>query len=44
MSLTYPIKEHVGKGIVVQMPQDGILKSNHLLFDKLFKQNKTCAK
>ncbi len=42
MGLTYPIKEHVGKGMMVQTLQDGILKLNHLLFDELFKGKKTC--
>jgi hypothetical protein len=37
MGYIYFIKEHVGKGMMVQMLLDGILKPNHLLFDELFK-------
>ncbi len=37
MGLRCPIKKHVGKVMMVQMFQDGILKLNHLLFDELFK-------
>ncbi len=39
----YFIRKHVGKGMMVQTFQDGILKSNHLLFDELFKWKKTNA-
>jgi hypothetical protein len=37
MGFRYPIREHVGKGMMVQMLQDEILKLNHLLSDELFK-------
>jgi len=37
MSFKYPIKEHARKGMMVQTFQNEILKSNHLLFDELFK-------
>jgi hypothetical protein len=43
MGFKYPIGEHVGKGMMVQMLQDGILKSNHLLPNELFKRKKVCA-
>ncbi len=43
MSLRYPIENHVGKGMIVQMLQDGTLKLNHLLPDELFKRKKTCT-
>jgi hypothetical protein len=36
MGFKYPIKKHVGKGMMVQMLRNGILKSNYLLFDELF--------
>ncbi len=41
MSFIYPIEKHVEKSMMVQMLQDGILKSNHLLHDELFKKRKT---
>jgi hypothetical protein len=37
MGLRYPIKEHVGKEMMVQMFQDENLKLNYLLPDELFK-------
>jgi hypothetical protein len=37
MGFKHPVGKHARKGMMVQMPQDGILKSNHLLFDELFK-------
>jgi hypothetical protein len=37
MGLRYLVGEHVGKGMMVQMFQDGILKLNHLLPDELIK-------
>jgi hypothetical protein len=37
MGFKHPIEKHVGKGMMVYMLQDGILKSNHLLLDELFK-------
>jgi len=40
MGFKYPIRKNVGKGVMVQMFQNGILKSNHLLFDELFKWRK----
>jgi hypothetical protein len=40
MGFRYFIKEHVGKCMMVQMLQDSILESNHLLFDEL-KRKKT---
>ncbi len=40
MGFKYPIENHVGKGMMVQMLQNGILKLNHLLFNELFKQKK----
>jgi hypothetical protein len=43
MGFRYFIEEHVGKGMMVQMLQDGILKSNHLLPNELFKQKNTCT-
>jgi mannitol/fructose-specific phosphotransferase system IIA component (Ntr-type) len=41
MGFRYFIKEHVGKCMMVQMLQYGILESNHLLFDELLKRKKT---
>jgi hypothetical protein len=43
MGFRYFVKEHVGKGMVVQTFQDGILKSNHLLPNELLKWKKTHA-
>jgi len=43
MGFKYPIKEHAGKGMMVQTFQDGIWKSNHLLFDELFKWKKNTS-
>jgi hypothetical protein len=37
MGFKYPIGEYAKKGMMVQKLQDGILKSNHLLLDELFK-------
>jgi hypothetical protein len=42
MGFKYLVKEYVEKGMMAQMFQDGILKSNHLLLDELFKRKKTC--
>jgi hypothetical protein len=36
----YPIEKHVKEGMMVQMYQNGILKSNHLLLNELFKRKK----
>jgi hypothetical protein len=44
MGLRYLIREHVGKGMMVQMFRDGILKLNHLLPDELFKWKKNMCK
>jgi hypothetical protein len=41
MGLNYFVKEHVRKGMMVQMFQNGILKMNHLLSDELFKREDT---
>jgi hypothetical protein len=41
MEFKYSIGEHAAKGMMVQMLRNKILKSNHLLFDELFKQKKT---
>jgi hypothetical protein len=41
MGFKYFIKEHVGKCMMLQMLQDSILESNHLLFDELLKRKKT---
>jgi hypothetical protein len=38
MGFKYPIIEYVEKGMMVQTLQDGILKSNHLLSNELFKR------
>jgi hypothetical protein len=43
MGFKYLVKEHAEKGMMVQTLQDGILKSNHLMLDELFKWKKTCA-
>jgi hypothetical protein len=43
VALKYFVIKNVGKGMMVQMLQDGILKSNHLLFDELFKRRKIHA-
>jgi hypothetical protein len=43
MGFKYFVEEHAKEGMVVQTLQDGILKSNHLLFDELFKRKKTHA-
>jgi len=40
MGFRYLIEKHVSKGMMVQMFQNGILKSNHLLPNELF-QKKT---
>jgi hypothetical protein len=40
MGFRYLVEEHVGKGMMVQMIMDGILKSNYSLFDELFKGKK----
>jgi hypothetical protein len=39
----YLVEKHATKGMMVQTFQDGILKSNHLLSDELFKGKKTCV-
>jgi hypothetical protein len=41
MGFKHFIKEHVGNCMMVQMLPDGILESNHLLFDELLKMKKT---
>ncbi len=41
MGFKYHVGKHVGKGMMVQTFQDGILKLNHLLIDELFKWKKT---
>jgi hypothetical protein len=41
MGLKYLAEEHVGKGMMVQMILNGILKLNYSLFDELFKAKKT---
>jgi hypothetical protein len=41
MGLKCPIEKHVGKGMMVQMLQDGILKLNPLLPNELFKWKNT---
>jgi hypothetical protein len=43
MGFKYLIKKHVGKGMMVQTFQDGILKSNHILLDEIMKWRKTCT-
>jgi hypothetical protein len=43
MGFKYPTKEHVEKGMMVQMIWDKIFKLNHLLPNELFKQKKTCV-
>jgi hypothetical protein len=43
MGFKYFVRKHVGKGMMVQMFQDRILKSNHLLPNELFKGKKTCV-
>jgi hypothetical protein len=43
MGFRYCVREHVEKGMMVQMFQNGILKSNHLMRNELFKNRKTCA-
>jgi hypothetical protein len=43
MGLRYFVKEHVRESMMVQTLQDGIMKSNHLLPDELFKRKKTHA-
>jgi hypothetical protein len=40
MSFKYFVEEYVRKGIMVQMLQDEIVKSNHLLFNELLKRGK----
>jgi hypothetical protein len=40
--LIYPIEKHVGKGMMVEMLQNGILKLNHFLSEKLLKWKKAC--
>jgi hypothetical protein len=42
MGFIYLVKEHSGKGMMMQMLRDGILKLNHLLPNGLFKGKKTC--
>jgi hypothetical protein len=37
MGFRYTIKKYARKGMIVQMLQNGILKSNHLLPNKLSK-------
>jgi hypothetical protein len=44
MGFKCSIGEHVGKGMMVETFQDGILKLNHLLLDELFKWKKTCPR
>ncbi len=42
MGFKYLVGErYVGKGMMVQMLGDGILKLNHVLLDELFKRKKT---
>jgi hypothetical protein len=41
MGLKYCVEKHVGKGMIVQILQNGILKLNHLLFNELFKLKNT---
>ncbi len=36
-------RKHVEKGMMMQMLQYGIIKSNHLLLNELFKGRKTCV-
>jgi hypothetical protein len=43
MGLRYPIKKDVGKAMMVQTFQDGILKLNFLMPNELFKRRKTRA-
>jgi hypothetical protein len=43
MGFRYLVEEHVGKVMMVQTLQDGILKLNHLLPNELFKWKKTHA-
>jgi hypothetical protein len=38
MALRYFVEEHAREGMMVQTLQDGILKSNHLLLNELFKK------
>jgi hypothetical protein len=43
MRLRYFVEKHARKVMIVQTLQGGILKSNHLLLDELFKRKKTHA-
>jgi len=43
MGFKYLVGEHIEEGMMVQTLQDGILMSNHLLLNELFKRKKTCA-
>jgi hypothetical protein len=42
MGFRCPTREHIRKGIMVEMLRDGILKLNDLLPDELLKWRKTC--
>ncbi len=43
MGHMYPIEKHIKEGMMVQTFQNGILKSNHLLPNELFKKKNTHA-
>jgi len=43
MGLRYFVEKHAREVMIVQTLQGGILKSNHLLLDELFKRKKTHA-
>jgi hypothetical protein len=41
MGLRYFVGKHVKKGMMVQILQNGTIKSNYLLLDEMFKKKKT---